>query len=171
MIMIKNMTEKNKEAKESQRLSEFQISMTKKIYRRLAKKLHPDVNVMTHKDSRLRDLWEKIAEAYQSTNLEELENLEVMAKKLLEELGEKGFELQTKNLKKRIERIRDQINMILTTEPYTYIDILQDEEKTAEKKKALEKERDEYKSYLTELTEQLEKLLGGGGINILWTMN
>lgn len=170
-VELKNMTEKNKEAKESKGHSEFEVGMAKKIYRRLAKKLHPDVNAMTQKNPKLSELWNKIAEAYQRINLEELENLEVMAKKLLEELGDKGFELQAKNLKERIERIRDQINTILTTEPYTYIDILQDEEKTAEKKKALEEEREEYKRYLAELTEQLEKLLGGGGINILWTMN
>ncbi len=162
--------ERNSMARDAETINEYRLQRAKKIYRRLAKKLHPDINAQTAENGVLRDLWVKIAFAYRMSDIEALEDLEAMVRKVMEELGEEGFEYDTSNLGERIERLEAQIADILATEPYTYREILRDDEKRAAKKKALEDEIAEYEKYLAELTATLDKLLSHKGVNIIWKM-
>lgn len=168
---LQDMLIKNKLAKDAKNVSEFRAQRAKKIYRRLAKMLHPDINGKTAENMELRELWERISYAYQISDVDDLEDLEILVRKALEELGEDCFEIAYTDIEDRIERITRQINEILVTEPYIYMDLLCNEEKKAEKKKELEAERKEYQQYLKELTEILDKMIQEGGVKITWEMN
>ncbi len=168
---LQDMLIKNKLAKDAKNVSEFRVQRAKKIYRRLAKMLHPDINGKTAENMELMELWDRISYAYQISDVDDLEDLEILVRKALEELGEDSFEIAYTDIEDRIERITRQINEILTTEPYIYMDLLCNEEKKAEKKKELEAEREEYQQYLKELTETLDKMIQEGGVKITWEMN
>ena len=165
---LREIVDQNNRAKGAESIGEYRMQRAKKLYRRLAKKLHPDINTQTSENEILRDLWTRIVFAYRMSDIEALEDLEAMVRKVMEDLGEDGFEYDTTNLNERIERLEAQIADILATEPYTYREILRDDEKRAAKKKELDREITEYEKYLTELTATLDKLLSHKGVNIIW---
>ena len=167
---LQEIIERNNMAKDSETVDEYRIQRARKIYRRLAKKLHPDINARTAENGTLRNLWEQVVLAYRMSDIEALEDLEALVRKAMDELGEEGFEYDTANLEERIERLEAQIADILSTEPYTYREILRDDEKRAAKKQELEDEIAEYEKYLEELTAALDKLLNHKGVNIIWKM-
>ena len=53
----------------------------------------------------------------------------MLARAELEKLGDDGWEIAFDDIEERIERAEREINEILTTEPYTYRALLEDEEK------------------------------------------
>ena len=162
---------KNKQAKESTGCDEYTYTMVKKIYRRIAKMLHPDINAKTAENQDLMDLWEDTRAAYLANNLDKLEDLEVLINRKMKELGEDGFELSITEIEKRIERLEKQIADILSTKPYTYGEILSEPEERRKHKEVLEKELEEYKTYAKSLEEALETLISEGGGTFTWQMN
>ena len=167
---LQEMVWKNKKAKEAEQVDEYSLSRSKKIYRRLAKLLHPDINKKTVENDSLRDLWTRIAEAYKKSDVDALEDLETLVNKAMDELGENRFEIAYPDIEDRIERVEAQINEILTTEPYTYIDLLCDKEKKAAFLEKLKAEHDEYEKYLEELTKILDDMMHNEGMNLIWKM-
>lgn len=167
---LRDIIGRNLNAKEATTVSEYALQRAKKIYRRLAKKLHPDINAMTEESEELQDLWERIVYAYRVSDVEALEDLEAMARKVMDDLGEAGFEYDTTDIENRIVRLENQIAEILSTEPYTYREILNDPKQREAKKKELIDECAEYEKYLKELTEALDKLIAKKGVNIIWKM-
>ncbi|XME04066.1 J domain-containing protein [Lachnospiraceae bacterium C1.1] len=170
-LRLRDLMEENDAAKSAEKVDGFRIERTKKIYRRLAKKLHPDINSKTMIYERPRELWERIVTAYQKSDVDELEDLEALTRIALDEMGDDGFEIAVTDIDERIARIERQIGEIITTEPYIYRELLCDEEKVTAKKQELEAECREYQDYLNELTGVLESLLTDGGASVLWTMN
>lgn len=168
---LKEMLEDNDRAKKAGTLSEYSLNRAKKIYRRLSKLLHPDINKRTSEDESLRELWDKIAEAYQRTDVDALDDLEVLVRRAMDSLGEESFELNLDDLDERIERVENQINEILTTEPYTYGGLLKDEEKKQAHKEQLQAEHDDYEQYLESLTKAIEDMLHDGGVTFVWKMD
>lgn len=161
----------NKDAKEATTVSEFKIIKAKRIYHRLARKLHPDINKKTAENKNLSELWNRIVRAYNMSDIDTLEELETLARKALERLGEEGFEIAFTDIEERIAKVEHQINDIITSEPYIYRYILEDTEQKEAKKKELEDTKAEYTQYLNELTEKLDDLLTNGGVMIRWQMN
>lgn len=169
--LLKDMTDDIASAKKSKSVGTFRFERSKKIYRRLTKILHPDVNKKTMENEELRDLWERIMDAYNHSNVDDLEDLEFIVRKKLEELGDDGFEVDCDDLEERIERVERQINDIISTEPYIYKDLLADDEKKAEHKELLNAEHEDYEQYLKTLTNVLEETLKNGGTTIIWKMD
>ena len=168
---LREMLEDNDRAKKAGTLSEYSLNRAKKIYRRLTKLLHPDINRKTSEDENLRELWEKIAAAYQRTDVDALDDLEVLVRRAMDGLGEESFELNLDDLDERIERVENQINEILTTEPYIYGELLNNEEKKQAHKEQLQAEHDDYEQYLESLTKTLDDMLREGGVTLVWQMN
>ncbi len=168
---LKEVADDNKRAKEAGRISEYRLSRAKKIYRRLIKILHPDINKKIAEDENLRELWEKIAQAYQRTDVDALDDLEVLVRREMEEMGDDSFELNLDDIEERIVRVENQINEILTTEPYTYGELLNDEEKKKARREKLQAEHDEYEKYLEDLKKTLDDMLKEGGVMLVWRMD
>ena len=168
---LDELVRQTKEAKEAREVDPFCVRRAKKIYRRLAKMLHPDINRFTMEEPVLRELWERVASAYYRSEVTELEDLEVLARKVMEDLGMDGFDMEIEVIAERIERVEKQINEILTTEPYTYREVLYNDEKKKELKEKFSAEDEEYRKYVEELSETLEELLKNGGMSFVWKMN
>ncbi|MBO4478729.1 MAG: hypothetical protein J5757_10500 [Lachnospiraceae bacterium] len=143
----------------------------KKIYRRLAKLLHPDINGKTEQDAELSDLWNRIVAAYMRNDAQKLEELEVLAKHRLEELGADSFEKDYSNLEERIEEVEREIDIIISTEPYTYKEILEDEEKIKELRNTLQAEHDDFEQYLATLKQALEEMMKEEASKVIWLTN
>lgn len=170
-VQLQDMINDTENAKKAENVGQYRFSRAKKIYRRLAKLIHPDINKKTMENEKLKELWMRIVKAYRHSNVDELDDLEVLVRKALDELGEEGLELELSDIEERIERVERQINDILTTEPYTYGEILEYEEKKTAYKEQLQAERDDYQQYLENLTKTLDDMLREGGAKIVWKMD
>lgn len=169
-VELEEMAEANQNAKEAVTSDQYAVERSKRIYRRLMKILHPDINAKTEKSVDLMGLWMNIMFAYRANDYEKLEELEVLANATLQRLGEDGFEPKVSKIEQKIVKVREQIEEIITTKPYTYGELLNDSEAMEAKKAELLKELDEYKEYGKQLNETLNDLLEQGGVSITWQM-
>ena len=142
----------------------------RRIYRRLAKMLHPDINPMTSTLTQLMDIWNRVCIAYHSNNVEELRDLEVLARSALEQIGAGDISIEIPDIEDRIERLEREIGEILTTEPYTYRYLLADPEQAEEKKASLDAEFWEYEEYRQSLEKTLDAILIESGRTLTWRM-
>ena len=165
------MLKDNENAKKAENVGQFRVNRAKKIYRRLAKLIHPDINKLTMKDPVLKELWMKVTEAYHHSDVDALDDLEVMVRLALEDKGGEDNRPDIPNIEERIERVERQINDIITTEPYTYKALLESEEKTAAYKEQLQAEHNEYADYIKTLVRAIEDMLREGGVKLIWKMN
>lgn len=170
-LQLKEMISGVKNAKESDQVSDYELRLARKIYKKIVKAIHPDIYPKTMEDENLKDLWDRVVKAYHALDTKKLADLDVLVKKALENLGEKAFEVDLTDIEDRIERVERQINEILSTEPYSYGEVLNDEEKKKAFLQQLACERDDLAQYLESLTRTLDELLGQGGIKLTWQMN
>lgn len=168
---LHDMLKTTENAKNSKLISDFQLTHAKKIYRRLAKIIHPDMNAATKDNKKLSELWDRIYVAYLRSDADELENLEALVKRVMDDMGDESFEYNTDNLEERIEKVESQINDLIASEPYIYKEYLKDDESIASYRTRLEDEHAEYEEYLNTLTKALNDLLQQGGVTITWQMN
>ena len=167
-VELKSMLEERDSAKKSKTADEYEVRMTKQIFRRIAKRLHPDINAKTSETPVLLELWDQVMDAYKAFDVEKMEELEVVLNGVMTELGEKGFALKVDNIEEKIKKLEKKIEEIVTTVPYTYGDLLANPNAIEAKKQELKKELEEYHIYQVSLEETLEKLTGEGGGHFTW---
>lgn len=141
-------------------ISNYEAEQIKKLYRKLAKLLHPDISPLTVDHPVLAEYFNMIIVAYKHNDLKELRKLEVLVNKELEENGIEGYNAVIPDAAERIEELESDIDRIIHSEPYTYKHLLEDEEAVAAKKKELEHEIEEYKEYKDELIKKLDEIKG-----------
>jgi len=90
----------------------------------------------------------------------------VLVRKALEERGAMTQEVDCTDLERRIERVERQINDILSTEPYTYGELLRDETRKQEYRNQLQEEHNDYEQYLAMLRRTLEEMLRDSGTKL-----
>lgn len=167
---LEELIREKERADDSKEAEEFQANLAKKIFRRIAKKLHPDINAKTGQIEELSELWDKVMIAYRTFNVDALQEYEVLLNHIMTELGEEGFAPVLENIEELIQKAELQIAEIISTVPYTYGELLKDEEAVKVKKLELQSELDEFTTYKKELEETLEKLTGNGGAKFTWQM-
>ncbi len=143
------------------------VRKTKQVFRRIARRLHPDVNARTVQIPRLQDLWIEVMKAYYLFDVEKLEDLEIVLNHTMKELGEDGFAINLDNLEERISKVKKRIVSIENSKAYKYGEVLSSPEARREKKMELEKEQKSYDDYRQELSTTLDKLIMGGS-TITW---
>lgn len=167
---LEAMAEENRRANEMKMITELEVLEIKKLYRKLAKQLHPDINPMTAENPDLNTLWNRIVMAYDCNSLKDLKELEVLAGKALEQMGCGIIEIDIPDIELKMEEVEAEIANILETDPYQYRYILEDPERKAQKKADLQGELDRYTDYEAELDAALEKMMLDGG-GIVWRLN
>lgn len=155
---LDEMIRMNEVSKSSSKISAYEEKEIKRIYRKLAKLLHPDISNLTKEFPVFEDLFQRILIAYQCNDYKELKELEFLTNRALEELGEQNFEVIIDDIEEKIENLRREIYTIKTTVPYTYKELLQSDEQIAQKMKEFEDERETYKTYKAELEKTLAEL-------------
>ena len=144
----------------------YEVQRSKTLYRRLAKKLHPDINPETAKNETLKELWQRVMTAYAHNDVKELAELEVLVGKVLREIGAGEIRIDIPDIEEKIDALREEIEKIRSTEPYTYKELTNSQEKTDEKLLALESELETYRKYRGELEQALQEMLDSGRITI-----
>jgi len=152
---LDEMIEQTIAARSGSPVSFFDLKKIKEIYRHLAKLIHPDRRPDLAENDVIRDLWNQIVAAYTYNQLEALEELKFQTERYLASLSDSSVDFEIPNLEEKLSKLREEINAILTSLPYTYRFILEDEEETKDRKRELE---DELKSY-TEYAKQLDEVL------------
>ena len=159
---LKDLIDENNSAKKSKQSSIADVERAKKIYRRIAKKIHPDIHPDLAGNSKLIDLWAEVQIAYGLNNAVKLSELEIMINKVISDLGIDIDMVDIPDIEDKISAVESEINGILTTEPYTYEDLLSDKEAIAKKKAELEEELKKHKEYNKELENHLNELVSFG---------
>lgn len=158
------MVDDYKNARKAGQATEMEFLRSKSMYRRIAKLIHPDMNpaVWEEAGEEVKELWEKVKKAYGSSDVHELQHLEVLVNKILREAGIKIVRAKIADIEKRIEILNDEIDEIISTAPYTFGVLLEDADLVAEKKKSLEVELKAYERYARELDEELKAYMTKG---------
>ena len=164
---LAEMLEHTRAAKDSREVPAAAMVEIRRLYRKLARLLHPDINPETGRSPELMDLWNRIVIAYQNNDLEELHELEVLA---LSAAGPAGEDVQIPDIEEKIDRLEREINEIVSSEPYTYKAILEDAGLTEERKASLQEELEEYETYRQSLERTLEAMLTEAGGRTTWRM-
>ena len=136
------------------------VQKVKKIYRDIAKVLHPDINPKTNEDPNLLELWNRTVIAYKCNHIEEMEELQVLVNNALKEKGIDVSKVVIPNIEEKIKQLEGKINAIITTDPYNYKFLLEDKEETDQRIKDLEEEIEEYGKYKKDLEKVLSELVG-----------
>ncbi len=167
---LKEMIEERERAKDVGEVTQAELLRIKKIYHRIAKKIHPDIFPVTQEEPLLAELWNRTNAAYSCNDLEMLIQCEMLVNKALDELGIIVENIVIPDIEEKISALKEEILKIRETDPYQYKYLLEDEEAVEEKKKSLEEELQSYEEYDGQLEEMLAAIMGNGGV-IAWQMN
>ena len=164
------MIEDTDAAKNSSRVTETEILQIKKIYHKMVKLIHPDINPMVEKSEELQELWQRVIVAYNCNDLKELQETEILVNKALEQLGNETIDVEIPNIDEKIEELELEITKIRETDPYQYKFLFEDAEAVKAKKDSLNEEKKSYEEYSNQLEEILKGLLENG-VSFTWRMN
>jgi hypothetical protein len=136
----------------------------RKIYRTIAKQLHPDVN--PEFSEVYQDIWLKIKDAYDTGDLERLKALQIVYEMQIQELHQKNQELspdkillQCNTLKEGIKQLEQQIAHIKAQFPFTIAEKLNDKKWVAVQQELLKKELRKLETYEKKLRTEYELLI------------
>lgn len=164
------MIDDTKSAKERERISEHDLLKIRRVYHKLVKLIHPDINPLTEENETLSDLWQRVQIAYNCNNLKDIEELEMLVTTSLDKMGVGVMEIDIPNIDDKISELEAEIIRIRETDPYMYKYLLEDPEAVAEKNKALKDELKSYEDYAAQLDAILEGLISNG-VSFTWRMN
>lgn len=164
------MIEDTMSAKERETITEHDLLKIKRIYHKLVKLIHPDINPVTEENEMLSDLWERVQVAYNCNNLSDIEELELLVTSALERFGIENLEIEIPDIDDKIAEIEKEIVKIRETDPYMYKYLLEDSEAVDEKNNSLNEELRSYEEYSAQLDAVLEGLMANG-VSFTWRMN
>jgi len=127
----------------------------KLVYHQLAKLIHPDMNSELRDNQIIRDLWNRICIAYDCSNLDELQELQVLVNKYLESMNQIFEDVDIPDINEKIFNLNRQIYEITHTNPYQYRYIIENEDTINRKKEELNKELADYQRYICELDKEI----------------
>lgn len=136
---------------EGRQIADIEYYKIKKLYRKLATMLHPDLNPELYKHDDIAELWDRICTAYKNNDYEELQTLDVLVAETAKKYGSSNKGLTVENIALKIELLKIEIDDIIHNDPYRYGELLRDPEAVADKKDELKSSIDAYEEYLTEL--------------------
>lgn len=135
----------------------------KKCYRELAKKLHPDLTAASTAERKM--LWEKVVNAYNSGNLDELQSISIVYADVIEDQASvfSDTELQQKNehLKRSIKRLNSQLQHLYESFPYSHEQKIRDENWIVSERNRILENIDLHRTALEDAREKYQQLVNG----------
>ncbi len=165
---LKDMVEEHEAALKSTVVTEKDLLEIKRIYHRLVKKIHPDINPAVTGSEELMDLWHRVSLSYSCNDLKALQELEILVMQALESAS--FDDLDIPDIEEKIIELEREIKEIMETDPYQYKFLLADSKAVEAKKEDIKAEMKTYEDYNKQLDEILEEILGSG-VKITWQMN
>lgn len=145
----------------SEILTDEEHKELKKLYRQIVKSLHPDINPDV--SSAQITLFENAVNAYKNGDLPTLRIIGSMVggDSLPEQHTDAMAQLaeEKKRLQGALESVRESIAEIKSEYPYTVKDIIDDEEKTEQKRQELEKILKQYNELISVYTARIDEML------------
>lgn len=137
-------------------------SELRKIFKQLAKQLHPDVNPDT--TSEQIEIWHKIHHAYKAGDLEKLKALQVIyekeiSKSNISELTEEQLTLRIATIKEGIKILYNEIEEIKKVFPFNIEEQIKNDEWVSKQVEAIKKEIQELSEYENELEQEYKQLI------------
>ena len=166
---LKEMADEAEAARKATRISEYEFLQIKKIYRKIVKLIHPDINPQTQESEVMMDLWQRVVIAYNCNKLKDLQELEVLVAKVLEQIDGR-IEIDIPDIEEKIAELEKEIKEVVSTDPYQFKYILEDPEAIKLKKEELTEELKEYEEYAESLKEIYNNLFESGVV-FTWQMN
>ncbi len=157
-------------AKNTSQVTEVELLQIKKIYHKMVKQIHPDINPMVEKSEKLQELWQRIIVAYNCNDLKLMQETEILITKALEQMGNETIDIEIPNIDEKIAELEAEITKIRETDPYQYKFLLEDPEAVQAKKDSLTEEKKSYEEYGNQLEEILKGLVENG-VSFTWRMN
>lgn len=167
---LTEMIRDNEAARKTETISEVEALKIKRIYHRLVKRIHPDINPATNENEELKELWQRLITAYNCNDLKEMEETEVLINVVLAKLSLGAESVDIPDIEERIAEVEAEIADIMSKDPYRYMYLLDDKIAVVQKKQELQKELKEYEDYGKQLDGILDGLLGKG-VSFTWRMN
>ena len=148
------MKEEQAQLKNKKMLSQEEVKEVKRLYRRLVKLVHPDLN--PHQTKEQKELWHQLQKAYRNNDLAWLRELNVLI--VLKTKGHEEVEIE--DLEDKIEAVREEIALLKEEDLYQMRELVFDEEWIDAYKEQYERERSDFEVYLRSLQKEKEKLIG-----------
>lgn len=148
------MKEEQTQLKNKKMLSQEEVKEVKRLYRRLVKLVHPDLN--PHQTKEQKELWHQLQEAYRNNDLVWLRELNVLI--VFKTKGHEEVEIE--DLEDKIEVMREEIALLKEEDLYQMRELVFDEEWIEAYKEQYERERSDFEVYLRSLQKEKEKLIG-----------
>lgn len=127
----------------------------RKIFRNIARSLHPDVNPDLTEEQ--KEIWHLFHSAYKNGDLEKMKALEIVYEQELKsaaeerkELSDEDILLQTATLKQGIKELEEQKKELEADFPFNIADKIRDEDWVEEKQEALKKEIEQFEAAVKE---------------------
>ena len=159
---LEAMINNNKACRDVTVIDRGTVAQIKRIYRRIAKKIHPDIHPGTMDIPVLCELWDKVTDAYHRNDLDTLEELEIQIDSILRKLGDDVPEADIEDIEEKMKELEQEIEKIIATDPYQYKFLLEDEEAVSDFRSQLQDELKEYTEYEKQLSEILRSYVAGG---------
>lgn len=163
----KELEEKLKEMNEALRRSELdtlsreEADELKSLYRKIVKRLHPDMN--PHVTEGELELLHHAMEAYRNGGLEELRIIWTLAEKEIlpepEEDAMKTLLVAKKRLEDAVHKVSEEIQQIKESYPYTMKNLLMHKDKVEEKKEEFLALLEDYRTYIRRLEMKIEDMM------------
>ena len=106
------MKEEQAQLKNKKMLSQEEVKEVKRLYRRLVKLVHPDLN--PHQTKEQKELWHQLQKAYRNNDLAWLRELNVLI--VLKTKGHEEVEIE--DLEDKIEAVREEIALLKEEDLY-----------------------------------------------------
>jgi len=137
-------------------ISEYELLKIKKVYRKISKRIHPDVHPELMEDDEIRELWEQAADCYKRNDLKGIMEAEIKLNHLLREKNlDVVEEVEIDDLEERIEKLKEEIEALRQSDAYRQKFMLEDPDLVEQKKEDLKKDIEDYDVYRRELVVQL----------------
>ena len=149
-----------KEREGNKFLSPSDTTLLKVFYRYIMKKIHPDV--YPDPDDQIKSLFLDTLNAYDRGDLKTLKRIYTIVRDLVsddEEFSMEGLQQTQDRLKSSIQDILEAMEVIKSSQPYTYKYVLEDKERCTELKKHYQEEVQHYQKLSQQIDQQLNQLL------------
>ena len=152
---LEEMIAASKAAGDSTAITFAEERKIKETYRYLAKLIHPDRRPDLADEETIKELWKQIVIAYTHNQLDDLMELKFKTETWLNEHGKGNPDIEIPDIEEKIEKLLDEIEKILSSLPYQYRFVINDDNEIASKKQQLNDERKSYEEYSKQLDEVL----------------
>lgn len=167
---LKSMVEDVENCRKLKKSTQADVHKSKALYRAIAKQIHPDINPEAAQNDSLMELWQRATSAHRCNDWKELEAIEILVKKALENANICTVAVNIPDIEDRITELKAEISEIRSTDPYRFKYLLEDKNAMEEKKKSLIYEIEEFKRYEKELAAVLREFVKLG-VTFPWEEN